>query len=199
MNFLRSQRPDFRLLLACGIERASEMSNAIVCSAVVIVLPSGAFITTMPRIVAAETSILSTPTPARPITRRLLVESSRSAVTLVSLRTISPSLSASASRNSAGANPVRFSTTKPAERKGANPLSLTSSATNIFVVIVLPSKGEMCHKKAENAHVEMRNGDSCLSQRQSEDRRRLHGGGSPGAVEGPIRCHLGRHGVANRG
>ena len=70
INFLRSQRPALRLLLACGIERASEMSKAIVCSAVVIVLPSGAFITTMPRIVAAFTSMLSTPTPARPMTRK---------------------------------------------------------------------------------------------------------------------------------
>ena len=55
MNFFRSQRPAFKLLFACGIERASEINKAMVCSAVVIVLPSGAFITTMPRIVAAGT------------------------------------------------------------------------------------------------------------------------------------------------
>jgi hypothetical protein len=51
----------------------------------------GAFITTMPRAVAAGTSILSTPTPARPITRRFLAASITSAVTLVSLRTTKPS------------------------------------------------------------------------------------------------------------
>src|SRR5215212_597347 len=140
MNFLRSQRPALRLLLACGMERASEINKAIVCSAVVIVLPSGAFITTTPRMVAAETSILSTPTPARPITRNVFAASRSSAVTFVSLRTIRPSQSFKASRNSGGASPDRFSTLKPAERNGSNPLSLTSSATKIFIVIVLPVK-----------------------------------------------------------
>ena len=38
------------------------------CSAVEIVFPPGVFITMMPRFVAASTSTLSTPTPARPIT-----------------------------------------------------------------------------------------------------------------------------------
>ena len=44
---------------------------AIVCSAADIVFTSGVFITTIPPLVAAEISILSTPTPARPITRNL--------------------------------------------------------------------------------------------------------------------------------
>ena len=59
----------------------------------------------------------------------------QSAVTLVSLRTISPSQSFSAACNSAGASPGRFSTSKPEERSGPSPLSLTSSATKILVVI----------------------------------------------------------------
>jgi len=71
-------------------DRAKATSNAMVCSAVVIVLPSGAFITTTPRIVAAGTSMLSTPTPARPMTYKPAASSSRSDVTLVSLRTINP-------------------------------------------------------------------------------------------------------------
>ena len=40
----------------------------IVCSAAEIVFPSGRFITTTPWLVAASISILSTPTPALPIT-----------------------------------------------------------------------------------------------------------------------------------
>ena len=40
-------------------------------SAVEIVLPPGVFMTTTPRCVAASTSTLSTPTPARPTTRNL--------------------------------------------------------------------------------------------------------------------------------
>ena len=42
------------------------------CSAVVIELPNGVFITMMPRAVAAGMSTLSTPMPARPITFRLV-------------------------------------------------------------------------------------------------------------------------------
>ena len=41
-----------------------------VCSAAVTTLDCGALTTTMPRLVAAGTSTLSTPTPARPMTRR---------------------------------------------------------------------------------------------------------------------------------
>ena len=41
--------------------------SAIVCSAVLSVLPAGVFITTMPRRVAAVLSMLSVPTPARTI------------------------------------------------------------------------------------------------------------------------------------
>ena len=40
------------------------------CSAVEIVLPPGVFITMTPRLVAASMSMLSTPTPARPMTLR---------------------------------------------------------------------------------------------------------------------------------
>src|SRR5712691_7376036 len=86
----------------------------------------------MPRAVAAGTSMLSTPTPARPTTRKAVAVSSKSPVTLVSLRTTNPRQPASASRSSARSKPVRFSTTKPASRNGCRPLSLTLSATNIF-------------------------------------------------------------------
>ena len=48
--------------------RASATSSPIVCSAAETTVDSGAFATTMPRRVAASTSTLSTPTPARPIT-----------------------------------------------------------------------------------------------------------------------------------
>ncbi len=63
---------------------------AMACSAVVIVLPCGVFITTTPRAVADFTSILSTPIPARPTTFRLLAAASSSRVTLVAERTASP-------------------------------------------------------------------------------------------------------------
>ena len=56
---------------ACGIWRASANIIAMACSAVVIELPNGVFITITPRAVAAGMSTLSTPMPARPITFRL--------------------------------------------------------------------------------------------------------------------------------
>ena len=48
-----------------------ESISASVCSATLGALPPGVFITRTPRRVAASRSILSTPTPARPTTRRL--------------------------------------------------------------------------------------------------------------------------------
>ena len=74
---------------ACGILRETQSNNENACSAVEMVFPPGAFNTTTPRRVAASTSTLSTPTPARPTTRSLLPAFKISAVTLVWLRTTS--------------------------------------------------------------------------------------------------------------
>ena len=63
----------------------------MVCSAAVITLDCGALATTMPRRVAASTSTLSTPTPARPTAFRFSALSSSSAVSLVAERMRMPS------------------------------------------------------------------------------------------------------------
>ena len=76
---------------AAGSSRASANIRATACSAVVIELPNGVFITTTPRAVAAGMSTLSTPMPARPTTLRFGAASSRSAVTLVAERMARPS------------------------------------------------------------------------------------------------------------
>ena len=55
---------------------------------------SGAFATMMPRRVAASTSTLSTPTPARPITFRRSAFSISSFVSFVAERTTMPSYAA---------------------------------------------------------------------------------------------------------
>ena len=86
-----SHRPAWVEALASGIRRASASISATACSAVVIALPNGVFITTMPRAVAAATSTLSTPIPARPMTLSLAAASRTSAVTLVADRTARPS------------------------------------------------------------------------------------------------------------
>ena len=76
---------------AAGILRANDSIIENVCSHVEIVLPPGVFITMMPRRVAASTSTLSTPTPARPITRNFFAAAMTLALTLVWLRTMSAS------------------------------------------------------------------------------------------------------------
>ncbi len=63
----------------------------IACSAVVIELPNGVFITMMPLAVAAGMSTLSTPMPARPITLRFFAFSRIFGVTLVAERIARPS------------------------------------------------------------------------------------------------------------
>ena len=70
-------------------ERASIRARA--CSAAAMVLPSGEFTTSTPRRVAAFTSTLSTPTPARPMMRSLVAASITSSVTWVPERIIRPS------------------------------------------------------------------------------------------------------------
>ena len=76
---------------AAGIWRASANISAMACSAVVIELPNGVFITMTPRAVAAGMSTLSTPMPARPTTFSFLARSSSLAVTLVAERMARPS------------------------------------------------------------------------------------------------------------
>jgi hypothetical protein len=67
-NFDRSQRPSTSAACACGMLRAMASISATVCSAAAITFDCGALATMIPRLVAAGTSTLSTPTPARPIT-----------------------------------------------------------------------------------------------------------------------------------
>jgi hypothetical protein len=71
--------------------RARESIIEIACSAVVNVFPPGAFITTIPRLLASFTSTLSIPMPARATTLRFRAFSKIGAVTLVPLRIPSPS------------------------------------------------------------------------------------------------------------
>ena len=69
-------------------ETARAKAKALTAAAA---LPKGVFITTTPRAVAASTSTLSTPIPARPTTLSLEAAANTSAVTLVLERTASPS------------------------------------------------------------------------------------------------------------
>ncbi len=65
--------------------------SAMVCSAADTMLEVGALQTMMPRSVAASTSTLSTPTPARPMILRFTPASMTSRVACVAERTMSAS------------------------------------------------------------------------------------------------------------
>ena len=68
--------------VAWGTLRHRASARASVCSAAATEFDSGALTTTIPRLVAASTSTLSTPVPARPITLSREARSIRSAVSL---------------------------------------------------------------------------------------------------------------------
>ena len=76
---------------AAGIWRARANIMAMACSAVVIELPKGVFITTMPLAVAAGMSTLSTPMPARAMTRSLWAAAITSLSSLAPERMAMPS------------------------------------------------------------------------------------------------------------
>ncbi len=86
-----SHLPDLVAVIAGTSCRCRASIRPMVSSATATELPPGVFITVTPFRVAASTSMLSTPTPARPMTFSFPGFSSTSAVTLVALRTASAS------------------------------------------------------------------------------------------------------------
>ena len=90
-NFERSHAPPVSEACACGTLRASASSSAIVCSAAVITFDCGALATMIPRLVAASTSTLSTPTPARPTARSRAARAISGASSFVADRIRTPS------------------------------------------------------------------------------------------------------------
>ncbi len=129
----RSQRPARTERSAAGIRRASARIIDMVCSAAEMVFSPGAFITTTPRRVAAGTSMLSTPAPARPITRSTGAAAIRSSVTRVSDRTTSPTASWMAARSASGARPGRSTGSRPAARSTSAQVFERRSEIRIFI------------------------------------------------------------------
>ena len=148
MNFERFHSPFFSDAVACGIFLARAIIMAMVCSVAASVLPSGALETIMPFFVAASQSMLSTPTPARPMYFILSAASMIRAVTCVPDRTISASyspmiLTSSSSDRSAfsstSQNPFKISTPSFARGSLTSTLKLTDDPVSIcsYSVIVL--------------------------------------------------------------
>src|SRR4249919_998679 len=127
--------PAFMPASARGMWRASANSNEIACSAAASVLPSGAFITAMPLAVAASTSMVSTPAPARPMTFSPLALANASAGTLVADRTSTASTSANARARTPGSliGSGATRTSHPASRNRARPSSWMPSQASTFI------------------------------------------------------------------
>ena len=105
MNLDRCHSPALSEAIACGTLRATASSSPTACSAALTVFELGAFTTMTPALVAASTSTLSSPTPARATTRRFGACASASASILVALRTITASTPASAGSSAARSEP----------------------------------------------------------------------------------------------
>src|SRR5580704_3119705 len=101
MNRFFSHLPAWVEALAAGRSRARASISEMACSAVVMELPKGVFMTMTPAAVAAGISTLSTPMPARATTFSFLAALMTSAVILVAERMAMPSyLSTTASNSS---------------------------------------------------------------------------------------------------
>ncbi|OQB80814.1 MAG: hypothetical protein BWX86_02954 [Verrucomicrobia bacterium ADurb.Bin122] len=134
LNDLRSHLPEAMEAAAWGTGRAPQSMCVKVSSAVAMVLPEGVFITTTPRSVAASTSTLSTPTPARPTTLSKGAAAMTSRVILVSERTAMACTSFTNERIFSGEEPYASTTSKPGcWRRKATPFAEILSATRIFM------------------------------------------------------------------
>ena len=115
-----SQRPSFIARSAAGTDRASASISAHACSATLMLFAPGELTTRMPRALAASTSTLSTPVPARATMRRCGAASSSCASTFVALRTSSASASARSAASAAGWRPDAHRRPTPL-RRAADP------------------------------------------------------------------------------
>ena len=104
---LRFHSPFFSDGSAAGMWRAAASSRPTASSAALTMLEVGALTTMTPAWVAALTSTLSRPTPARATTLSCLAAASASASTLVALRTRMASTSAMAGSSSARSAPLQ--------------------------------------------------------------------------------------------
>ena len=124
---------------ASGIWRATANIIAIACSAVVIILPKGVFITMTPCFDAASLSTLSVPMPARPTTFRLVACFKIVGVTLVADRMARPSYCPITSANFSLSLPRSGmkSTSIPRSRKIWTAVSLSLSDTSTLGAMII--------------------------------------------------------------
>src|SRR5215472_17329660 len=184
-NLFFSHLPARVELSASGICRAKASISEIACSAVVIELPNGVFITMMPRAVAAAISTLSTPMPARPITFRLLACSRSFPVTLVAERIANPSkpLIVAASLSLCLPRPGANSTSRPRSLKIATAAGDSASEISTLGAIsfvLLKSVLDVTSRRRGKRRLGLGIGP-VEPQRQRFDIGALHGRAAPNA------------------
>ena len=133
--FLRFHSPLCIVSFAIGMLRDIASIMAIVCSVAAIVLPPGELMTMMPLAVAAGISMLSTPTPARPMILSFSARAMTSAVTFEAERTISASKSGIIS-SSSSAGSLSLTTTSKSFCKSSMPFGEIPSAANTFMILL---------------------------------------------------------------
>src|SRR5262245_58966344 len=133
----RCQRPPLSVWSATATFRAVASSNATACSAADTMLDCGALTTMTPALVAAGTSTLSRPTPARAMTRNRGAAARASASTLVALRMINASTSARAGSSASRSAPSTWRTSYSSSSR-AIPAGDSSSATRTTGLVTVP-------------------------------------------------------------
>src|ERR1700736_6597590 len=127
--------------------RAIETSSEKACSAVDTVLPPGVFITMTPRRVAASTSTLSTPTPARPTTFNCFAASTTFAVIFVCDRTTIAEYSAAIATRSLSLSPSLTSTRScPPLSSDSTPFDEIESATRTLGLSMIELRQQILYQ-----------------------------------------------------
>ena len=139
----RSHLPATSAAWAWGMFRAWASSRAMACSAADRMFDWGALTTITPRSVAAATSTLSRPMPARPTTTRSVPAASTSAVTVVAERITRALAPTMASTSSSGDRPSCTSTSWPAAAMRSRPGWASFSVTRTLPMVFL-SIGDRC-------------------------------------------------------
>src|SRR3954471_15000227 len=144
--------------------RAAASSRATACSAALTMFDVGALTTMTPRSVAAATSTLSRPMPARATTWRLGAAASASASIRVALRIITAAASASAGSSAARSAPstCRISTSSPST---SSTLGASSSAIRTTGAVVVTRRQPRSGRPATTD----REGVACLPTRYGAD------------------------------
>ena len=186
-HFERSQRPATSAACACGMLRACASSNAMACSATERMFDVGALTTMTPRAVAASTSTLSSPTPARPTTCSDVPAASTSAVTCVEDLMISACAPTIASSSCSGLRPSCTSTSWPASANRSSPLCAIFSVTSTRATAVVSSLPADCRTSVSLAPRRRARPTGSLPRRDPRRPARRTCGSSP-ARRTPLRA-----------